>query len=725
MTSRWSRKRKVDAEVKQYMRIIDSDAADNLPQDSLAEMADVSSFGSSSCYWPTANKSNSICDDSFNDCVEKSSFNISGDCDSINSAVRGCDEYIYSTSEYESESDFEGVENMSISSSNFKSEDKSDELKSDLVDWALSNNITHRALSQLLHILQKHFKSLPGDARTLLKTKQAVCTKSIAGGEYYHMGIANGINKMLLENKCTCIKDAVIKIQINIDGLPIYKSSNTQLWPILGKLHNSVELFGSVVNIKPIVIGIYQGKQKPSDVHEYLNEFIQEAKILETVGIVHADNCHHMFKLSAFICDMPARSFIKCVKGHGGYSGCDRCTQLGVYHGKVTYPECHAPLRTDSSFRLQSDSNHHLQLSPLCNLTIDLVNDFVVDYMHLVCLGVTRKLISLWFSGPLKTRLGPLSRKEINDKLMSFSSHMPCDFARRPRAITEFERWKATEFRSFLLYTGPVYLLDSVPTEVYNNFILLSVAMTCLLSSNLCIKDKYVDYAQDLLILFVEHFGSLYGCEAITYNVHALLHLADDAKRFGPLDLVSCFQFENCLGQLKRLIRKSNCPLQQIVRRLDEMKALKDCDAENNEVNVIFKQLHANGPTIKEINVLCQYREVKVNNLTVKLHERDKYLKLINGDIVSRENIVTDETNAVYIIYRKFHDCSSLLTYPLLSEKIGISKCGYLGQTLHFCTISDVQSKCLVIRYRSSNVVFPITHTRGIPFSMAKSFSYS
>jgi hypothetical protein len=217
---------------------------------------------------------------------------------------------------------------------------------------------------------------------------------------------------------------------------------------------------------------MYQGNQKPKSATEFLDQFVTQAADLEKSGILHQSGCSHAFRISAFVCDMPARSFIKCVKGHGAYSGCDRCEQHGLYINKVTYPDCNATLRTDESFRQMSDSIHHILPTPLTQLSIDMVYNFPLDYMHLVCLGVMRKLVCLWFAGPLTTRLGPLAKKELDNKLQSFKQYLPIEFARKSRALSEFERWKATEYRTFLVYTGPVCLKDSLEDELYQNFML-------------------------------------------------------------------------------------------------------------------------------------------------------------------------------------------------------------------------------------------------------------
>ena len=50
----------------------------------------------------------------------------------------------------------------------------------------------------------------------------------------------------------------------------------------------------------------------------------------------------------------------------------------------------------------------------------------------------------------------------------------------------------------------------------------------------------------------------------LVYNVHGLVQLAEDASRFGCLDNISAFPFENFLGKLKRMVRKPSFPLEQV-----------------------------------------------------------------------------------------------------------------------------------------------------------------
>ncbi|KAJ7996429.1 hypothetical protein DPEC_G00236980, partial [Dallia pectoralis] len=53
-----------------------------------------------------------------------------------------------------------------------------------------------------------------------------------------------------------------LKLQINVDGLPLFRSSSTQFWPILGFVQN-------LPNHKPFVIALFAGNGKP-ELYEYM-----------------------------------------------------------------------------------------------------------------------------------------------------------------------------------------------------------------------------------------------------------------------------------------------------------------------------------------------------------------------------------------------------------------------------------------------------------------------
>lgn len=191
-----------------------------------------------------------------------------------------------------------------LSSSN-TSDDEQDDMhninfKNDLRSWALEKNISQAALKDLLLILNKRFTNiLPSDPRTILQTPTEICLKTIEDGEYWHHGVIKPLSN-ILEN-CTPLPKT-IHLNINLDGLPIFKSSKYEFWPILADVYELVN--------GPFIIGIYFGKGKPKNLNSFLEDFVNEISTVLKEGVCIRD-MNVTVKIRCFICDSPARAFIK------------------------------------------------------------------------------------------------------------------------------------------------------------------------------------------------------------------------------------------------------------------------------------------------------------------------------------------------------------------------------------------------------------------------------
>ena len=93
--------------------------------------------------------------------------------------------------------------------------------------------------------------------------------------------------------------------------------------------------------------------------------------------------------------------------------------------------------------------------------------------MNLVCLGVMKRLLHVWCKAgknAFKLRQGTIDAISLN--VRSFKKYVPKEFGRKCRDLSELEKWKAVEFRQFLLYSGVVALKDALPACWYYNFLL-------------------------------------------------------------------------------------------------------------------------------------------------------------------------------------------------------------------------------------------------------------
>ena len=263
-------------------------------------------------------------------------------------------------------------------------------------------------------------------------------------------------------------------------------------------------------------------------------------------------------------------------------------------------------------------------------------------------------------------------------------SFIPSDFARRPRSLLELDRWKATECRQFLLYTGPVALKSVLPPQLYKHFLCLSISMNILLTENTEKRMHYLNYAASLLQDFVEDCERLYGDDFVVYNVHSLLHLIDDARYFDTcLDYVSAFPYENFLQTLKRLIRSAANPIVQVAKRLEEYESV----------------------TSKPFT-LCE----KSNCFKVSCKSRDCTVYLKNGKFADIVEVRKD--HLICRVYKR-KSLQQFFSDPCSSNIFDIcfvNKCCLDNIPVTSVIWDEIECKGLKLPYQSGFVLMPLLH---------------
>lgn len=580
-----------------------------------------------------------------------------------------------------------------------------------LVQWYCENNINHQQLNALLAILREHpcHSTLPKDARTLLSTPRATQTVAMPPGEYFHLGLRSGLLKII--DLVGVDMPSNIKILVGVDGLPISKSSGSAFWPILCHISTLPES-----TIFPV--GIYHGEGKPSDCNAFMRQFVEEAVSLVTHGItVGVPQRKFDVYIVGVICDAPAKSFICNTKGHGGYNSCSKCIVEGEYiNNRVCFPDTNAMKRTHTSFINQDHEEYHLGNTLLVTIPgFDMITNIPLDYMHLICLGVVRKLLrDMWLKGKPPNKLQYKKVQEMSSRLFTFKNYIPREFARKPRPLEEVSRWKATEFREFLLYTGPLTTKSVLPASMYMNFMTLHVATRILASPQY--HSLYKEYAKSLLLYFVKSFGQLYGVEYISHNVHALIHIVDDVNTFGPLDKFSAFRFENYMQQLKKLVKKPEKPLQQVIHRLAELKKLNKCvraSVSGSNKTPAFEGLHDNGPLLYNSQD-PQFSTMTFKNLKLSNQAPNNCCGLSDGTVIIVENFSQyKHSKNIMVIGKKFECIFDLYDKPCKSSLIGIYKVSNLSLTMKDWPVEQISVKYMKLPCIESDEygVFPLLHS--------------
>lgn len=385
--------------------------------------------------------------------------------------------------------------------------------------------------------------------------------------------------KNLLKNiKNTDLKN-VLTFTFNTDGVPIFKSSKTSMWPIFLMI-NELPYKMRISRDYMILAGLWCGSTKPqmnmflSPLHASLQKLRNGVEVVRngTTTLIKG----FLFSIS---CDLPARSAVLNMNCHNGESSCIKCFQTGSNHrtsngGNVRIfqyceDDANGPVRSHSDVvhdAAKSTRNKNvthvrgikgpsaLMFCPL----FDCVKGISIDYMHLLCLGVVRMLLNLWFNAKHAACDFSISKfvSVVDDRLEKIK--VPYFIVRQPRSITEHLKfWKAAELRAWFFYYSIPCLSGLLHSSYFYHYCALVEGIYLLCQSSISSDD--IAKSEKLMKYFVFMLPSLYGERFMTLNAHSLLHLPQTVKELGPLWCNSCFAFEGANGELLKLFHGTQC----------------------------------------------------------------------------------------------------------------------------------------------------------------------
>jgi hypothetical protein len=372
----------------------------------------------------------------------------------------------------------------------------------------------------------------------------------------------------------------------NTDGVNLFSSSKIDLWPIFLAI-NELSPQKRFARENIILVGIWQGKGKPP-FNSFFKEFVEQMNSIYEEGVqVMIDGNSFNVKLSVICCvtDLPAKAELFNMSYFNGTYACIKCEEMGmtVKQGKG-YAKCY-PYRNKnirSRARNQDSVIQHMLLGSPNNrskgfkgLSIlsqlknyDIVQGTVPEYMHGILLGVTKTLLTKWFSSSeskcdyfIGDHLKEISERMENLKPPEHIERLPRDLERN------YNHFKATELQSWLLYYAYPCIKDFLKDEFMENFSYLSEAVFILLSDY--ITEEMLLKATDLLDKFYATFQHLYGDGSCGLNVHNTgIHLSESVTHLGPIWAWSSFPFEDVNAALLQDVHGKRTVLKQVFKHI-------------------------------------------------------------------------------------------------------------------------------------------------------------
>ncbi|CAF1199868.1 unnamed protein product [Rotaria sordida] len=318
-----------------------------------------------------------------------------------------------------------------------------------------------------------------------------------------------------------------LTLMLHTDGAPVTKIGGKSLWPVQCTLVEIPPPLRDRVD-STMIFGAWLGSTHP-------NRDLLWAKIVEQIsdlfknGITIITNAGKRLKFSIraqlVTFDLPALAQNCNIIQFNGYDACPDCNIHGiVIDRQVFYPHSKKPFapKTDHDYislatqRTTSAASKGIKgPTPLTQILI-FPDQIAKDYMHLVCSGHFKTLITYW-----EKILLPGVFEQSSNYLISIA--LPHSFRYQFSPLVQYRQWKTKMFRDFLLYISPVFVSLFLPDSLAIHFLHYFV--------------------------YYEHIADYYGEKSLLCTLHLHLHLKNQVLKHGALVFTSCFARESYIGQ--------------------------------------------------------------------------------------------------------------------------------------------------------------------------------
>ena len=208
------------------------------------------------------------------------------------------------------------------------------------------------------------------------------------------------------------------------------------------------------------------------------------------------------------------------------------------------------------------------------------------------------------------------------------------------------------------------------------------------------------------------HQIKIYGENQLVYNIHCFTHLMEDVRKYGPLDKVSAFPFENYLGKLKSMVRKPDNPLAQIVNRLSEQNNLETLSNLQERNFAVCRKIHNDGPVPLGLLKNEQYKQYQHEGIYLSCTFGDNCVEIGEQIGVVRNILRSIDDNACSIVFSQFEVKEPLLTKPLQSDLLDIFHLPRMSECCSVHRCEDISRKYMLIPLpgQASYAAFPLNN---------------